>query len=64
MLMHIKLNQEPNREKREQFIRTGERNTIFHYGLKVSHDKYVESITVKYRYFGIPLKFSQNTRAY
>lgn len=52
---------EPNREKREQLIRMGERNTIFHYGLKVSHHNTVESITIKYRCFGIPLKFSQIT---
>jgi|LFRM01.2.fsa_nt_gb hypothetical protein len=41
---------------------TGEHNTIFHYGLRIYHDKPIETVTIRYSYFGIPLSHTLNVK--
>ena len=56
------LSPEEASKKLDEIKRTGEKNTIFHYGLRIRHDKPIQSVTIKYSYFWIPLSHTRDIK--
>lgn len=62
-----KINSMPIEKRRKiynEIRESGKRDKILHYGLMINHNKPIESITLKYSYFGIPMQITQDIEGF